>query len=174
MEFDVDTGVESGVLVTAQRVDVAAHAHAGGQEPEDHRHNQRENHRNRYTQRRGGEEVNEIKREAVYRVGIGNHQGDTAKDSVGAEGDNERVQAGPVDQATVDGAQRAADQRREERIDARQHQLSGDHPGEREDRPDRQIDPGDEDREEFAHADQDGDRTLDEDLRNVVGRQKVL
>jgi hypothetical protein len=53
-------------------------------------------------------------------------------------------------------------------------QLRGDHPGEREDRPDRQVDPGDEDREELAHADQDGDRALDEDLRDVVGRQEVL
>lgn len=89
------------------------------------------------------------------------------------------MQPGPVDQTAVDGAQRAADQhaadqRRKERVNARQHQLGGDHPGEREDRPDRQVDPGDEDREELAHADQHGDRTLDKDLRNVVGRQEVL
>ena len=179
VELDVDAGVESGVLVTAQRVDVAAHAHTGGQEPQDHRHNQREDHRNRNAQRRGGEKVNEIKRKPVHRVGIRDHQRNTAEDGVGAEGNNERMQAGPVDQAAVDGPQRAADQhaanqRREERVDARQHQLRGDHPGEREDRPDRQVDPGDEDREELAHADQDGDRALDEDLRNIVGRQEVL
>ena len=91
MKLHVNAGVERRVFVTAQGVDIAPQPHTGGEEPEDHRDDQREDDRYGYPEDAGSEEVYKIEREAIDGVSIGNHQRDAAKNGVSTESDNERM-----------------------------------------------------------------------------------
>ena len=173
----VDAGVPGGLAVAAQGVEVAAQGGLGGEEPQRHGGQQRQDRADgQHAKERGVHEAGEARGEAVDAGGVGDDEHEAEVDRLRAQSDDEGMQAGLVNQKAV----HRADQR------AHQHaHHAGQHPGQlpvghadgRHHAAQAaggryaQVDVAKEDGEELAQRQQNVHRRLAQDLGHGGGRE---